>query len=166
MVEFCWDWKIDYAFLKKAHCFVPSTNRFYRGWLRLCLCRIGTNNMSALIFPPFLDSPIVWTFVIWAPECQLLALRFKIHKQAKEPKSNWNHTDSNIVDCMSKTETGMFQPNLFTLETRKLRSREKWLVALWAIPKKWCCLIPLSWVHKAPIQQKCYVVCCCCFKLD
>lgn len=31
VVEFCWDWKIDYSFLKMAHCFVPSTNRFYLG---------------------------------------------------------------------------------------------------------------------------------------
>lgn len=56
VVEFCWDWKIDYSFFKKARCFVPSTNRFYFGWLRLYLCQIGTSNVSALIFPPPLYS--------------------------------------------------------------------------------------------------------------
>lgn len=87
------------------------------------MCQIGTNNVSALIFPPSLGSQIMWTFVIWAPECQMLALRFKVHKHAKEPKSNWNHTDSNIMDCMSKTEPVMLQqsPHFRDKETEDQR---------------------------------------------
>lgn len=64
VVEICWDWKIDYSFLKRAQCFVASESRFYLGRFRFCLCRAGANNASALIPPSYLNSQIMWTFVI------------------------------------------------------------------------------------------------------
>lgn len=136
VVEICWDWKIDYSFLKRAQCFVASTSMFYLGWFRFCLCCIGANNASALIPPSYLNSQIMWTFVIWAPGCHMLVLRFKIHKQDKELQPKWNHADPNIMDCASQTEVGgLFQPNLI-LEMKKQRPGEKWLLALWAIQEK------------------------------
>ena len=116
---------------------MASTNRFFILTDLDSTCAGLDPNKCLLWFPLFyLDRQLMWASVMWAPGRRMLASGSRSTSKKKNHNQIGSILSPNITDGSSKTEPGMMQPSVLTLEIRRLRPREEWLVASWTTQEK------------------------------
>ena len=115
---------------------MASTNSFFI-FADLDSTCVGLDPNKCLLWFPlsYLDHQIMWAFVMWAPGHRMLASGSRSTSKKKNHNQIGIILTPNITDCSSKTEPGMMQSSVLTLEIQRLRLREEWLVASWAMQK-------------------------------
>ena len=116
---------------------MASTNRFFISTDLDSTC-VGLDPNKCLLWFPlsYLDRQIMWASVMWVPGRRMLASGSRSTSKKKNHNQIGIILSPNITDCSSTTEPGMMQSSVLTLEIRRLRPREEWLVASWTVQEK------------------------------